>query len=42
MPIFNPKKSFVLSGQNINFTQRVFFGEEEVEELFYLGNTKGC
>ena len=39
MPVFNPKKSFTLSGENINFTQRVFFGEEEVEELFYLNNT---
>jgi hypothetical protein len=39
MPVFNPKKSFTLTGQNINFTERVFFGQEEVEELFYLGST---
>ncbi len=39
MPVFNPKKSFTLTGQNINFTQRIFFGQEEVEELFYLGST---
>ena len=39
MPVFNPKKSFTLSGENINFTQRVFFGEEEVEELFYINTT---
>lgn len=39
MPVFNPKKLFQLSGQNLNFAQGVFFGEDQVEEIFYLSNT---
>ena len=39
MPDFNPKKLFVLSGSNMNFVDSVLFGEEEVEELFYISTT---
>ena len=39
MPVYNPKKSFTLSGEGLNFINRVYFGEDQVEELFYLGST---
>ena len=33
MPTFRPKKRFILSGSNMNFTERVRFGTDEVEDL---------
>ena len=39
MPTFRPKKRFILSGSNMNFTERVRFGTDEVEDLFYVGST---
>ena len=39
MPTFRPKKRFILSGSNMNFTERVSFGTDEVEDLFYVGST---
>tara|TARA_R100001082_G_scaffold3773_1_gene3011 strand:+ start:26491 stop:29850 length:3360 start_codon:yes stop_codon:yes gene_type:complete len=38
-PTFYPKKLFSLSGSNLNFVDRVFFGEEVVEEISFLGTT---
>jgi len=39
MPTFYPKKLFTVSGKNMNFVERVMFGEEEVSPLAYLGTT---
>ena len=39
MSTFNPKKSFMLSGSNMNFAQSVFFGEEEVTGLVHVDTT---
>ena len=39
MPTFRPKKRFILSGSNMNFTEKVRFGVDEVEELDYVGTT---
>ena len=39
MPTFRPKKRFILSGSNMNFTEKVRFGTDEVEDLFYVGST---
>ena len=39
MPTFYPKKLFTVSGKNMNFVQRVMFGDEEVAPLSYLDTT---
>ena len=39
MPTFRPKKRFILSGSNMNFTEKVRFGADEVEEFAYVGTT---
>lgn len=39
MPTFHPKKLFTISGKNMNFTERVMFGDEQVSSLEYLGTT---
>ena len=39
MPTFYPKKLFTISGKNMNFTERVMFGDEQVSSLEYLGTT---
>ena len=39
MPTFVPGKIFSLSGSNLNLTERVMFGKEEVSPLAYLGST---
>tara|TARA_Y100000592_G_scaffold55821_1_gene87791 strand:- start:4389 stop:7757 length:3369 start_codon:yes stop_codon:yes gene_type:complete len=39
MPTFRPKRRFILSGSNMNFTEKVRFGTDEVEELAYVGTT---
>tara|TARA_R110002020_G_scaffold85730_1_gene211384 strand:+ start:13618 stop:16905 length:3288 start_codon:yes stop_codon:yes gene_type:complete len=39
MPVFNPKKGFILSGSNMNFTKNVTVGDRVVEDLIYLGTT---
>ena len=39
MPVFNPKRGFILSGSNMNFTKNVSVGDKVVEDLIYLGTT---
>tara|TARA_R110002020_G_scaffold193452_1_gene393768 strand:- start:1099 stop:4386 length:3288 start_codon:yes stop_codon:yes gene_type:complete len=39
MPTFYPKKLFTVSGRNMNFVERVLFGDEEVASLTYLDTT---
>lgn len=39
MPTFNPKKLFSISGSNMNFVERVRFGDEQVSSLGYLDTT---
>ena len=39
MPTFYPKKLFTISGRNMNFTERVMFGDEQVSSLEYLDTT---
>ena len=39
MPVFNPKKSFILSGSNMNLTEKVSFGNEMVDPLYYMDTT---
>ena len=39
MPTFYPKKGFTISGKNMNFTERVMFGDELVSSLVYLDTT---
>ena len=39
MPTFYPKKLFTISGKNMNFTERVMFGDEQVSSLEYLDTT---
>ena len=39
MPVFNPKKSFILSGSNMNLTEKVSFGNEMVDPLYYIDTT---
>ena len=39
MPTFKPKKQFLLSGTNLNFVDRVFFGTEQATGVVKLGLT---
>ena len=39
MPTFYPKKIFSISGTNMNFVERVRFGDEQVSSLGYLDTT---
>ena len=39
MLTFYPKKGFTISGKNMNFTERVMFGDEQVSSLEYLDTT---
>ena len=39
MPTFNPKKLFTVSGEKMNFVERVLFGNEEVSTLEFLDTT---
>lgn len=39
MPTFKPKKQFLLSGTNLNFVDRVFFGAEQATGVVKLGLT---
>ena len=39
MPTFNPKKLFSVSGTNMNFVERVRFGDELVSSLGYIDTT---
>jgi hypothetical protein len=39
MPTFKPKKQFLISGTNLNFVDRVFFGTEQVSNLAQIDAT---